>query len=513
MAKLMLCLSTDLATVASWQGGKLTGIRQFANDDRGANEFGNYVRAVKGVPIRIIVDTLEEDYRFETLPRASGGERAQMVARKLRQIYRSTPYAAAILQERSTGRRGDDRYLFVALTNPEVLSPWLRILQENHLPVAGLHSLPMTTLSLIDRLKLKQPDVLLVAKSSAGLRQTFCKDSKFRLSRLTPLRGISAPADQFYAEEIGNTRMYLDALTVTHVDDPVAIVILDQDGSLAGLPAAIAHGRPKLKPEILGPTEIASQLGIPISEMRESADAFHLRLLASGPRLTDLAPPVVESGFRIYRIKQSIYASAAALGLVCIAWAGVNAILSLRASSRVAELQNQTRQFEAMYKDVTAQFPKAPASAAEMRDAVEAAERLRTQLKTPQAMFSVIGAALEQSPDIALNRIEWRFGPDHPDTSRTPSGTTVAPALAQTMHQTGIVTGEVINYDGNYRTAIARIQGFVRSLATSEMVAGVTVLELPVDIRSETGLSGNTSVSASSKGAIFRVEVSFGPGA
>jgi hypothetical protein len=514
-AKLLLSLSADQATAAIWRRRKLSSIRQFANDDSGWSEFGSYLRAAKGAPVSIIVDTIDEDYRFETLPRAGGGDRAQMVARKIRQLYRSTPYAAAALQERSTGRRGYDRYLFAALTSPEILAPWLRILQQSRAPIAGVHLLPMATLALIDRLKLKQPNVLLVAKSGAGLRQTFCKQSRFRISRLTPLRGLTTPADQFYAEEIGNTRMYLDALTVTHVDDAVSVVILDQDGSLAGLPAAIASGRPNLKPEILGPADIESRLGIPATELRQSADVLHLWLLATSSRLIDLAPPVVESGFRVYRVRQLMYAAVGACTIASLAWAGMDLFRAQRASAQTQALTEQARKFEAMYREVTAQFPKAPATAREMREAVEVAENLRSQLRTPQAMFAVIGGALERSPNILLSRVEWRISP--PGTTATVvqgrGATAPPPGAGQGLQQTGIVTAEVTDYDGNYRTAVARIQDFVRRLAANDQVAEVNVLELPVNISSSTGLTGDTSASASAKGAVFRVAVSFAPGA
>ena len=78
------------------------------------------------MPAEIMVDAVEEDYRFETLPHAYGPDRAQMAARKLRQHYRNTPYMAAWRLGRETGKRRDDRYLFSALTNPDLVTDWLR---------------------------------------------------------------------------------------------------------------------------------------------------------------------------------------------------------------------------------------------------------------------------------------------------------------------------------------------------------------------------------------------------
>ncbi len=511
-AKLLLCVSSDQATAAVWRRQRLESIRRFPAGEQGWNGFAGFLRSVKGLPISFLVDVLDEDYRFETLPRAGGGERAQMVARKLRQLYRSTAFSAASLQERSTGKRGDDRYLFAALTNPEIVSPWLRIVQQNGVPVAGVHLLPMVALGLVDRLKLKQADVLLVTKGSAGLRQTFCKHSRFRVSRLTPLRGGSTPAVDFYAQEIANTRMYLDALTVTHVDNIVPVVILDPDGSLASLPDAIARERPNLRPEVLGPKKIESLLGIPPSELAESADALYLRLLAGAPRLTDLAPPMVEAGFRVYRVKQLVYASAAAIALGAIIWAGIEAYRTHRAEAQTLALLDQARRYDAMYREVTAQFPKAPASAAEMREAVEAAERLRQQLRTPEAMLAVIGQALEANPRIALNGLEWRFTADKLDSAPGPD-LAGGGASAGKLRQIGILSGEVSDYDGNYRQAVARIRELVQTLAAHDQVAEVSVIELPLDISSESGLSGNTNVSSADRGAIFRLAVAFAPGA
>ena len=45
---------------------------------------------------------------------------AQMARRRLRQIYRTTPFAAWAQQEKILGKRRDDRYLFAAITDPEV---------------------------------------------------------------------------------------------------------------------------------------------------------------------------------------------------------------------------------------------------------------------------------------------------------------------------------------------------------------------------------------------------------
>ena len=183
-AKLLLCVSNDQATVAIWRRHRLTSCTRFENNEQGWAAFGNFLRVAHGLPVHIIVDTVEEDFRFETLPHIRGRDRTEMVGRKLKQLYRATPYYSYALQERESGKRRDDRYLFAALTNPDPLIPWLRAIETAGLPVSGIYPLALVSVSLIERLKLKHPNLLIISKNSAGLRQTFFKNLKFRISRL-----------------------------------------------------------------------------------------------------------------------------------------------------------------------------------------------------------------------------------------------------------------------------------------------------------------------------------------
>ena len=278
-AKILLCISADVATAAVSRRGRLSDIRKFVDDEQGWSAFEAYVRRRPKSTISIMADSIDEDYRTEKLPHASGGDRRQLISRKLRQLFRGTQFAAATLQERITGRRREDQYLFAAITRPELLAPWLRVVNALQVPVAGIYLLPVVALSVVDRLKIKQPNLLLVSKNESGLRQTFCKENSMRVSRLSPARDENEQNTAFYSEEINSTRMYLDALTLTHVDDVVTVLIMDQDGSLAELPKAIAHERPSMKCVRLGPAKLENSLGTKSADMAGSADVLHLRQL------------------------------------------------------------------------------------------------------------------------------------------------------------------------------------------------------------------------------------------
>src|ERR671912_306724 len=108
--KLLICVSAQQATAAHWRAGKMARIEQFSHDEKGLAAFREFLTPHANIPVLMMVDAVEEDYRFETLPHSFGSERAQMVSRKLKQHYRNTSFIGAWLQGRETDERRDDRY-------------------------------------------------------------------------------------------------------------------------------------------------------------------------------------------------------------------------------------------------------------------------------------------------------------------------------------------------------------------------------------------------------------------
>jgi hypothetical protein len=508
-SKILLCVSADRATAGIWRSRKLTGCRSFDNTEAGWNAFGSFLTTARATSAYVMADTVDEDYRFETLPHASGGDRAEMVARKLKQLYRGTSYFSYSLQSRDADKRKDDRYLFAALTSPELLSPWLKAINAHALPVAGVFSLPMVSANLLGHLKLKHPNLLVVSKGNAGVRQTFFKNLKFRISRLTPLRETADSADaadQYYADEVSNTRMYLDALTITHVDDTLQVVILDQDDSLTGLPAAISRGRPNMQCTLLGRADIISRFAIAPREIAASNDALHLHLLGEGKPAHNFAPPQVTQSFQRFLGRRMVYVASAAVLAVALAWSGFNMLDAMNARDETALKRSETSRYQRLYQEVTAQFPESPTSTDNLRSTIQIAGQLKQSVRMPDAMLAVVGRALDAVPQIQLMGIEWKYDVSAPETT---AGSTPPEPLQQTC----TVRGEVSPFTGDYKGAMAQINDFAARLASDARVARVQAVVLPFNASSESGMSGNTNTPAGSSGAQFEFNVVFKAGA
>jgi hypothetical protein len=505
--KLLICVSAPEATVAHWCSRRLVECRVFKNDDGGLEAFEEFIERFSGTPAYLMVDTVEEDYRFETLPHAFGADRAEMVRRKLRQHYRNSPYVNAWLLGRDSGRRRDDRYLFSALTNAEIIGGWVRAVAARGLPVAGVFLLPIVSAALIDVLRLNALNLLLVSQQSGGLRLTFFRDRQFRVSRLT--RGDTGRAgsrSRFLNEEISNTRIYLHALRAARLDEHLTVLLLDRNDELIEAAQVIANENPSLECVRLGRGEIASRLHIQEPMLDLTSDAIFLQLLGLKPPATNLAPANVTGGFRRHQLRRAIHAAAGVAALAAVGWSAVNLWQIADAHGQRADAARQTARLDALYQEATRQFPAAPTSADNLKRAVDVAHRLREGALTPEKMMATVSRALEANPAIVIGEFGWKYGLTDIDAGArgTRAGTGAAPqagGVAKTRRQSGLLAGEVRPFHGDYRAAILAINAFARRLAADPAVAEVRVVKLPLNIDPAAALSGNTLDSPDHTGA------------
>ena len=505
--KLLICISAEHVAAAHWRRGRLAECRTFKNDEVGFAAFEEYLMPFTGVPAYIMVDAVEEDYRFETLPHSFGSDRSEMVRRKLRQHYRNSPYVNAWFLGRDTGRRRDDRYLFSALTNPDLVAAWLQAVAAKGLPIAGIFMLPMVSAALVGALRLKAANLLLVSQHSGGLRLTFLRDRQFRLSRLTRGdAGRSGTHAGFITEEISNTRIYLHALRAARLDEHLTVVLLDRNDELAEAARNIARDNPSLECLHLGPRELASRLNLPPPLLHLTADVIFLQLLGLRTPPGNLAPTDVTGGFGRYRQRRAVYAAAGIAALLAAGWSGLNLWQAALAHADRAVAAQQTTQLQASYQEVTRQFPATPTSAANLRKAVDLAQKLRASARTPESIMTAISKALETSPGIVIRQLGWKYGRTEIEGAgsgtRTAAGAVLSGgSTASSRRQSGLIEGEVKPFRGDYRAAIESIHAFADRLAKDPAVAEARIVKLPLNIDPKLPLSGNTLDSGEYGGA------------
>lgn len=519
--KLLLCISTYHLTAAVWARGQLRAVQEFTDDEAGQREFMVFLRTLRRVPLYIVVDTLDEDYRFDTLPRASGRDQAELVQRKLRQTYRNTPYCNAQVVLRDKQNKREDHYFFAALTNPEVLDPWLNLVLARKLPIVGIYMAPLSMGPIVRSVGLADRNTLVVTQHAAGLRQTFFKDGQFRVSRLTLARPDAVgPSAVKYDEEIRNTRGYLDALNITHINEPVTVLILDPDDSLSDLDTALSVRGVGLQVTRLGAEQLARRLNHPPEILRQHRDALPLQLLASAPATINLAPRAVTSGFNRMRASRVLYGAAAAAMALAMIWMSVNLVRSNALEEETQSMALLTRGEEARYNEISRTFPVTPATSAQLRELAETAARVRGAYRPPDLMFQVLGAALDQSPKVLLKSLSWKQslqgeGAAGSQGSPTVTPTPTAPAAPAAYTQSLLLTAELSEAELDPRIVLAQIDEFIRLLGQHPAVASVRASKYPVSSASSTALTGDTSVTRTEQpvAPAFELELHFKPGA
>lgn len=520
-AKLLVYISAAGAVASRSSGSRIVDLQRFANDASGIESFKEYAAANNSAPAFLLIDAIEEDYRFETLPHASGSDRGQMVERKLRQHYRSSPLSSAQLIGRDSTKRRDDRYLFCALTNPDLVAPWLDALTATGHPVGGVFLLPLVMPQLVASLEPKTVNLLTVGTLDTGIRLAFFREGAFRLSRLSRADTTLTGLPKAIFDEISNTRMYLHALRAATLDEPVTVLLLDHADALESTTQLILSENPSLTCRRIGCAELAQKLKLPREQIERAPESIYLQLLAARVPGSNLALPAVTARYRQLRTKQQVYAASAAVGVLGICWAGFNLGQQYSLDSEREDIVRQTARVNAEYEAVTRQFPSAPTSAENLRRTTELADKLRAAGKTPTPFYALLSRALAPDPDLVPVEITWQYaaneisgtdrGTQAPVGQVNPAAPSPAPAAgAGARKQSGLIAGELRNFRGDFRDAINRINRLAERLRADPAVELVRVTQLPLNVNPGLALTGSTTETPAQGGSTeFRLIIVF----
>ena len=488
--KLLISDSATQVSIARWHGGRFGRCDVFENSDVGLTAFKDHLGQIRSAPVHMMVDAVEEDYRFESLPHSFGGERTEMVNRKLKQHYRNSPYCSARMQGRDTGKRRDDRYLFCALTNPDLIAAWVQAVNERGLPIAGIYLLPTVSQGLVEKLEIKHVNLLVVSIHSSGTRLTFFREQKLRVSRLARIDLGGPQAIKGYAEEISNTRLYLHAMRVMTLDEQLSLLIVDREDTLKELAQAIGRDNPNIECRRLTRQEIVTKIGLPAAALDSSSAALYLYLMGLRAPDSNLAPATLTQTYRQHQTRRGIHALTAVTAIAAATWCAINLYQIFDTRSEAEAARRQTLDLQAQYQEATRQFPAAPTSAENLRRAVEISQQIGTLTRVPETMMHVVGQALETNPSIILKVFGWKYGRGEIESGggtakpATGGGESGAPATAAgSRRQSGLINGEVRPFRGDFR----------ESLTAQPEVAEVRVVKLPLNISPGLTLSGNTT--------------------
>jgi hypothetical protein len=513
MAQHFLYLTNTRLVSLVAQRGRIVSRREFAVGGAGAAAFETYLAGMADVPTHLFTDLAEEDFRLDTIPHVGAGDREAILARKLSQIFRNTPYRHALLQGRETEGRRDDRVFYTAITNPEVLRPWLEIIERAKVPLAGIHSAAVFSGVLLDELDLLFPHTLLVTFTPGdAMRQSYFRDREIKFSRLTPIdleEGQSLGT--MIAEETTRTWQYLDSLRHFGADDRLEVCILVHPNDRPLIERELRDFA-QLQYRLLDIEQVAQKLGLkppPLDSTSEEV-LVHLFLLRKAPNhfaSSEMRRYATLRGARLLLNQVS-----AAILVASIAWAGWSVSRVFRATEADQRVAQQMAAYDRETDDITRALPSFGVGGATMRDAVSFYNGSIRGFPMLADFLVPLSKVLASYPGVRLTQLSWQATDDPKVTPRMGLTTMrnappvkafakavdAAPVLAEEganppfaggRYEVALVEGTVRVANNDFRGAMAEIE---RLAAAVGNVAGfrASVVESPLDVSPSLGLQG-----------------------
>jgi hypothetical protein len=496
--KIMLFLSAVNCQACTWQDGALSEPQYFVDTVEGHEKFTAYLQTCHA-PAFLLTDLVEEDFRHDTVPHLHGRERTAVLQRKLEQYYRNTPFRQALTLQRLKDGRHDDDMLFTALTNPALLTPWLNLLLENNIPLAGIYSIPNLCAALLKDIP-SNSLLLLSWEKNAGLRQTYFNAGMLSFSRLTPMsdRNLLAATASM---EATRTQQYLKNLSLLPPGQPLDVYLICH---ALDRPELLLHlsNDDNMNYNYLDIHALGKQFGLKTDYSDADATLLFLQLLATRPPLNHYATAQQTHLLSVLQLHRSLYVLSAVLAAGCLLWTAANIKENLALKNECLTLLTQSTQLTQQARQIVQRFPVTLASANDMKTAVLLSRQLGTVFSPPQIMLDGLAKALDAFPAIRIDKLSWQ-------TSLELSGaTTVAKGSEKNPFPTQVIllSGNLTEFSGGYRAALSTMEGFRQLL--NQYGYSVTALTLPLDISPQGSIAADTC-DGSFKPAEFSLKISW----
>lgn len=482
------------------------GVRQIDRYDvspESLQRFTAQLAAQPDTPTYALTDLIEEEYRNEALPHVVGSDRKALVERKLGQLFRGTRYRTALRQGRQKKGRRDDEILFTSLSNAEGLNYWLDKVAEAKTPLAGIYSLPLLSQALLQKLKINQPNTLLISQQSNDmLRQTFFNDFYVKSSRLSHLSGDSDSVDlDVLLDVIKKNQRYLHRLRLLPLGSTLSVYFLAHPGATGFSRDAIPDTE-ELTFSFIDIDEAAEQIGFKSRPAGLQSDLFFVWLLSRVTPAGNYAPLVDRRYYMMHTARRLLVQSGIAATCASLAWGGFNLYRSAETWDDTVHVQAQAKQLEQHLAEAIEAIPPTPLPPYDLQNIVETTENLALQKANPEAMMIAISRALAVHPHLQLDEIEWQVA-EAPLTDD--AANQLDDDTETNQYQQASLTGHIRPFQEDFHKAFELVTDFVNSLRRDRAFVVVEPVAMPLDTDPASLLNGDVADNRSKTAQRFEI--------
>lgn len=464
---------------------------RFAADESGHAHFASFLHRHSRWIYSLLVDIAEEGFQLEDIPFSSGKDRAAILKRKLGQYYYGTPFSLAHSEGRLKEGRRDERLLLMALTQPQILEPWLQRLDEAKVALKGIYSLPQLSAQLLSNDTGTQQ--LLIIPTPAGLRQVFFDQRQLRLSRLTPLATGSAQETAIAtAIEAGKMHQYLSGQRLIERNKPLAVRVLAHPEQIGALRERCPDSN-TLHFDIISLLQESTRLGLRKYDEKFNASMLFCHLLAQKTPAEQFALPVQRRFFQLWQTRYALTAASAIVLVGSLLFAAKQYLDTFNLQTDIQQIEQQTRLDQQRYDTTLQALPKIALSTDNLRALVTRFEAENRRAQGPGPTLQQLSQSLDRFPDISLDKVEWLL---LEKLDGTPTGTPfpggTAPATLGTgpFAQLSVDARLPITLASMQTAQIDRVNAFFKDMAQAPDTA-IVIQQMPVDAQSTTTLKSD----------------------
>ncbi len=512
---LIVIVKDDEVQVLTWTKGVLNHNAVFAATEHSFDVFGRFLDNHRDFPVIIVADVIEESFRYDSIAHVSSNDRKVILNRKLEYLFRDTVYRTAEVVEREATGRRDDKVLLSALTKPEQLEPWVKLVIERDMAIQAITSAAYVIEQYAASQGLGKSENLLIVslESGSSFRQTYVQKGKVMFSRVSRLEIAEgqAPGPAIRNETL-QVRKYLERARLLRMNSQLRFHVLspfEQSEIETAFRATDSF-------ECLSTEEEARQSPLELHGNNLSTLIVILAKILSSKRLANIYAPLETRRYHVLRrVSQGLIAASAAVlaGVIILKTPGFTGVLSdwERTEQVVANTVPYTNEYQRLSQD----FPETPIPPSEMELVVTSAQKIQQNSIEPLDTMNTIGAALAQSPDLQITSIAWslREAPSPDAVRRDPYGPAQNQSAESSFRRaifedrlTPTITIQGMAYSPrSYREAQMQVDSFVQALRNQDSVAQVVTTKLPTNVSSDTSV--NTTVDDSELRASFTLEI------
>ena len=501
-------------SLAIWKSSQSTLKEEtrFQSSDEGFRLFSAYLDRGSQELSMVVVDVIEEEFVTDTIPRLSSGDRKGLIDRRLTKRFPGTPYKLGIYQGRA--RRDDDSVsvLYAAITNHELIDPWIEIVTRHQIPLAGVCSVPLIGVELLREFRKPAENSLFLTQHQGGrLRQIFVQNGHPLSARLSKVESVANEGfGESLVSEIIQSRKYLERSRYLRHSDPLDVYLI-ADHDTAERAFSGDDNRIEFRAHIIDPKNAAAKFGLAEDISPEHMEILYLaRCIRKRPKYSYKLSSRTDYGL-LLKLRHFAIGAAVTGAIACSIASGIflAGALSYRDTSQIIE--SQITRMEETYRREHDELEPVRADSHEMKLAVDTGDFVLRHSLPVEWVMEQVGNVMDDHADMHIGQLSWEIeGP----TSENDAGNqrrrgedNVPVSIPEIASVTASLTGEIRPYDGNLRHAFAKIDELAKSFEKKTAFERVAVTEYPIDARPGAAVSGEVGRNGSSQLAEFSIRL------